>query len=317
MVTKSVIDIGSNTVKLFIAELEEGTNTLSELACKRRMALLAKKLHKTGMLSEKSMEKALEHIEDYIKMSEVLGVERNNIFVTATAACRNASNGKEFIQDIKEKYHLENIKILSGEEEARFTYLGVMESVEAAEDEPLCVIDIGGGSFQLSTGTKNNFDKGVSVPKGGNIITEMFGLKEPSSKEVIEEAITYIRMTELKGLELPTVNAKLIGAGGTIKIMQLMLRESNDYSDLTVEELRNTAYKLRDMSIEERNSWFIEKYPNKKFRHNAGLTLERAEVIVAGLCIIIGLAEKLQAEKIAISTTDAKNYIIKLDTLGD
>lgn len=314
MVRKGVIDIGSNTIKLYIADIFE-PSIIKPLIIKRRMARLGSNIDKTKILSEESKEIAIKHIKNFINICREYEIKNENILTTATAACRNAKNGNEFIDRIKNDFNLTNIKILTGEEEAKYTFLGVIDNIKEISNDLFCVIDIGGGSFQVSIGTKTNYIGGTSIQKGGNNVTEEFTLNKPASVDRINSVIDYIKNYSIKNITFPKKELKLVGAGGTIKIMQLMLRDNNDLTPLTLEEIKNTAYMLAPLGKKERFEWFKNKYPNKNFRIDCGLTKNRSEVFLAGLCITAGLMLKLSVDNINFSITDAKDYIIKLDKL--
>lgn len=312
MPNKCVIDIGSNTIKLFIAEVSED-RSIKPILIKRRMASLGKDVNKTGRLSEEGKLIALEYIEEYLKICKDNNVNINNIFVTGTAACRNAFDGREFFNEIETRFQLKNNKILSGIEEANFTFLGVLESINTINDNKYSVIDVGGGSFQISIGSSNKFLSGTSIQKGGNSVTEEFELDKIVDENYIKKVINYFNKLNIYGIEIPQEPIKVIGVGGTIKIMQLMISDEEEKSLITIEELYDTAVKLASVDVEKRYEWFKAKFPDETIRIDKGLTINRASVFVAGLCITIGLLEKLSAKEVSISKTDAKDYIIKLD----
>lgn len=310
MTTKCIIDIGSNTIKLFIAELKSNGEIIP-LETKRRMALLGKGIHKTKKLPTDSKQLAIKYIEEYLDICTKYNVEPSNILITATAACRNASDGTEFIKYLKDKFNLLNIKILTEEEEIKYTFLGVLESIQTNCNALYYILDVGGGSFQLSLGTETDFINGISIQIGCNNATEEFALNQIVSNDQLYKAINYFKNIEIKDFEIPDKPTKLIGTGGTIKIVQLMTRNVDNFNPIKLDELFSIANFLASKNIEERLNWFKTKYPDETFRIDSGLTEDRAKVLLAGVCIIIGIAEKLQATEVILSKTDAKNYVIK------
>jgi exopolyphosphatase/guanosine-5'-triphosphate,3'-diphosphate pyrophosphatase len=316
MVNKCVIDVGSNTIKLFIADTSDPDN-IQPIDTKRRMTRLGKDVHKTDLLPEEGKSLVLKHIQEYLEICKQHNVDKRNILVTATAACRNASDGKEFINKIKAMYELPNTKVLSGEEEAEFTFLGVLESIKHNNSHGIFyVIDVGGGSFQISKGTKERFLSGTSIQKGCNVITEKFNLSQKVTKDDILATIKFIKELDIKNFSPDNDIKTIVGVGGTLKIMQLMLKNKEDTSPLQLEELYQAAYSLAPKTSQEIFEWFKEKYTNETFRIDAGLTINRAEVILSGICIVIGLLEKFSAKEVFFSKTDAKNYVIKLPALN-
>jgi exopolyphosphatase/guanosine-5'-triphosphate,3'-diphosphate pyrophosphatase len=311
MVNRCVIDIGSNTIKIFIAEIQ--ANQIKRiLEMKRRMSRLGQGLKEGGYLSSESKQVTLKHLKDYINLCNKHHVDRTDIMVTATAACRNAADGQAFIKKIKNKFNLQHVKILSGTEEAQYTFSGVLESIPDNNKEYYYVIDIGGGSFQIAAGQKENFLEGKSFQMGGNSATEKFKLDQPISIEQLQIAINYFKNYDTGTFNIPQKPVAAVGAGGTIKIMQLMIRNPDDQSPLMLTELRETAHFLSPLTTEERFHWFKNKYPDEEFREDAGLTLNRAEVFLAGVIIVLGILENLKMKSIIFSNTDAKDYVIKL-----
>ena len=314
---KCVIDIGSNTIKLFIAKITDDNNIIIPIETKRRMARLGKNISKTNKLAEDSKELAITFIEEYLNISNSYNISPENILITATAACRNASDGQKFINHIKNKFKLINIKILSGHEEAKYNFFGVLEDIIIEKDLLYCVLDVGGGSFQLSIGNRDKFITGISIQNGCNSATEQFGLNQKVSLYRLKEAIEFFKNIEIKGLTTNINSAKLVGIGGTLKIMQLMLNNEYDYTPLTINDLIVTAEHLASKTVKERYEWFQSKYNDENFRIDAGLTINRAEVFLAGLCILIGILEKLSTKEVLLSKTDAKDYIIKLNSFEE
>ncbi|MGD9579790.1 MAG: hypothetical protein AB7V50_00315 [Vampirovibrionia bacterium] len=311
---KCVIDIGSNTIKLFIAELDDN-DRINPVIVKRRMTGLGKYKNNSSELDEKAKETVIKNLVKYLKLSEKYKISPDNILITATAACRNASDGYDFIQNIQHNYNLKHIKVLTGQEEAKYTYLGVIESIKCNKSYNYSVLDIGGGSFQVSGGTETDYKFGISIQKGCNPTTELFKLNKRVDLKTIKETINYFKELSLDSIPSNYQPQKIIGVGGTLKIMQIMLDDINSSKTLNIEEINNLTEWLASRTIKQRYNWFKEKYEDKKFRKNAGLTIKRAEVILAGCCITIGLLNKLNAKEIIISNTDAKDYIIKLSNL--
>ena len=312
---KSVIDIGSNTIKLFIGEIDNN-NKVKPLVIKRRMTRLGKNISKNGTLSKEAKELVLKHLEEYLKIIKIYDISKNNILVTATAACRNSSDGKEFIAYIKEQFKLPNIKILSGKEEAQYTFLGVLESIPSSNyNDIYIVLDVGGGSFQLSYGNKTKYLGGISIQKGCNSVTEEFKLNQKVSGEELNKAISFFKQLNLEGIPRNSSGLKLIGTGGTVKIIQLMIREQDDFTPIKLKELYNIAEFLANKNTNGRFNWFKNKYQDETFRIDTGLTINRAEVLLAGICILIGIMENLLADRIFLSSTDAKDYIIRLSKI--
>src|SRR4051794_943549 len=142
----AVVDIGSNSTRLLIADVVEGRVT--EVERQSRVTRLGRGVDLSGQLSAEAIEAACKAIADYVAICRENGVEV--IDAIATSAVRDASNGSAFAAELRERFAL-SARVLDGEEEARLTYLGA--TCENSPSVPTLVVDIGGGSTELIVGT--------------------------------------------------------------------------------------------------------------------------------------------------------------------
>src|SRR3954449_1436161 len=155
----AVIDIGSNSTRLLIADVAEGRVT--EVERQSRVTRLGRGVDLSGQLSAEAIEAACAAIADYIAICREERVE--NIEAIATSAVRDADNGSAFIAELRERFAL-SARVLDGEEEARLTYLGATSEQRPAE--PTLVVDIGGGSTELIVGTGEEISFHTSLQAG-------------------------------------------------------------------------------------------------------------------------------------------------------
>src|SRR4051794_33597020 len=156
----AVIDIGSNSTRLLIADVAEGRVT--EVERQSRVTRLGRGVDLSGQLSAEAIEAACAAIADYIAICREERVE--NIEAIATSAVRDASNGSAFVAELRERFAL-SARVLDGEEEARLTYLGATS--ESVPSEPTLVVDIGGGSTELVVGSGTDIAFLDSLQAGG------------------------------------------------------------------------------------------------------------------------------------------------------
>jgi exopolyphosphatase/guanosine-5'-triphosphate,3'-diphosphate pyrophosphatase len=142
----AVIDIGSNSTRLLIADVAGGRVT--EVERQSRVTRLGRGVDLSGQLSAEAIEAACAAIADYVAICREDEVE--SIDAIATSAVRDASNGSAFAAELRERFAL-SARVLDGEEEARLTYLGA--TCENSPSVPTLVVDIGGGSTELIVGT--------------------------------------------------------------------------------------------------------------------------------------------------------------------
>ncbi|MDA0782065.1 MAG: Ppx/GppA family phosphatase [Rickettsiales bacterium] len=154
----ALIDIGSNSVRLVIYDgLKRAPMPLFN---EKVLCGLAKNIDSTGKLHKKGVEKALRSIKRFVSLAKIMDV--NNLKLFATAAVRDAKDGKDFVQRINDELGVQ-IEIFSEEDEAKYAGMGIMSSITRPKG---VVGDLGGGSLELVSVKNNNLEKGVSYPIG-------------------------------------------------------------------------------------------------------------------------------------------------------
>jgi exopolyphosphatase / guanosine-5'-triphosphate,3'-diphosphate pyrophosphatase len=158
----AVVDIGTNSTRLLVAELADGRVT-AELERRTEVTRLGAGVDAGGALSPEAMERVFATLEQYRSAIESHRVDR--AIAVLTSAVRDAANGEEFRQVVHDRFGLE-AHILSGEEEAGLTFLGATSDRDPADARPTLVIDIGGGSTELVIGSGRQVDFHVSTQAG-------------------------------------------------------------------------------------------------------------------------------------------------------
>ncbi len=183
------IDIGTNTLLLLIVDVKDGK--IIPLHNSQFIARLGKNVDSSGLIQKEAFDRVLNALIEFKKISEKFGVER--IFAIGTSALRDAKNRDEFLNFIKEKTGIE-IKVISGEEEAKLTYLGAVSGLDKKFlKTKITVIDIGGGSTEVILGSGFEIEKFVSLNIGTVRITEKFLKHSPPLDEEINDAKFYIQ----------------------------------------------------------------------------------------------------------------------------
>ena len=290
---KGVIDIGTNSCRLFIAELEntsEGKKIKRELVKDVEIVKLGEGVNKTHNLNPNAIKRTLDCLKKYKEKASSYGVE--NIRAFATSAVRDAENREVFLQEVS-KLGIK-IECISGKTEATLNFLG---NSLVFKDEIL-VVDIGGGSTEFTLGKDKTIDFIQSINIGAVRATEKFFSDNDYSEEKIEKCKAWIR----KNLEiLKTIkdrDFKLTGVAGTATT-QISVRDKMEIYDsskvhmatLTLDELKENLSLFLSKNFEER----------KKI---VGLEEKRADVIIAGTLILLTILEELNQDKIIISESD-------------
>jgi len=290
---KGVIDIGTNSCRLFIAELEntsEGKKIKRELVKDVEIVKLGEGVNKTHNLNPNAIKRTLDCLKKYKEKASSYGVE--NIRAFATSAVRDAENREVFLQEVS-KLGIK-IECISGKTEATLNFLGN----SLVFKDKILVVDIGGGSTEFTLGKGKTIDFIQSINIGAVRATEKFFSDNDYSEEKIEKCRSWIR----KNLEiLKTIkdrDFKLIGVAGTATT-QISVRDKMEIYDsskvhmatLTLDELKENLSLFLSKNFEER----------KKI---VGLEEKRADVIIAGTLILLTILEELNQDKIIISESD-------------
>ncbi len=282
------IDIGTNTVLLFIAEVEGGE--LKPLFEIETIVGLGKGLHRSGVLSPESMNRGYETLNQYSERCQRMGVQQ--IFAVGTSALREANNAGEFLGRVKERLGL-SIEVISGEEEAQLSYLAVARDFHESE-RSILVVDVGGGSTEFILGKGDQTTQWVSLPLGSVRFTEQFLVSDPVQEEEWNRMEKEIHRLFV---DLPQsgVSPSMVAVGGTattLASVELGLKEFNadkiHHFVLTKEALSNQLSFYRSRTIDERR-----KIP--------GLFHNRADVILAGGAILYFAMEESKCPSVLIS----------------
>lgn len=316
----TAIDIGTNTVLLLIAEItaESGGHKLSVIHEEQRLPRLGKDVDAHKQLHPDSMQRVLAALREYQKTIESYRKQGKPVaeaVVTATSAVRDAANREEFLQLVKSHTGWD-IKLLSGHDEARFTYSGAlaMTSGDMPEDaDHAMVIDIGGGSTEVAHGRKNTGipDLFESVNAGCVRFTERFQLNRGSSS-VSDGQIQacYTAASEcFEGLDeigKAVENAKgklaLLGVAGTLTSLAWMQHHERLKTQQSYDvNLLNGIV----LTLEELRYW--RKYvaaagPEKLIAEFPLVMKGRADVFLAGLIILEAFMDFFQQSELLVST---------------
>ncbi len=283
----AVIGIGSNSVRCLVAEVGDGNFTC--LWRDREGTRLFAGLDDSGKLSRESMDKTVAAVARMASEIRYQGVEELDIF--ATSAARDAENGEEFIQAVTQAAGRE-LQILSGREEAELSFLGASA---AAKAERCGVIDIGGGSTEIAIGTPKGIEVSFSCQMGAVRLYQKLRLNRKEDMIPVERAAAEIlgeHIDECAGIEIPRV---WVGTGGTFTTLAAMARQvpwtdrTNMHgTEIARWEIQEIGEQLADMSVEKR-------------RTLPGLQPGRADIVVHGICILLGVMDELKIPKIMVS----------------
>ncbi len=177
----AVIDIGSNSVRLVVYEAL--TRSPTPIFNEKVLAGLGREVQSTGLLAADAVEKALSTLTRFRALCDTLQVDR--VLGIATAACRDAKNGREFIAQA-ERICRTAIEVLSGKREAQLSALGVVSGIHRPDG---LVGDLGGGSLELTDVSGHRIKSGVTVPLGGLALQDASGKSIKKAEKIVEDAL--------------------------------------------------------------------------------------------------------------------------------
>ena len=285
----AVIGIGSNSVRMLVALMEE--DGFTRLTRDREGTRLFAGLDEAGNLSPESMVKTVAAVGRMAESARKIGCAELHIF--ATSASRDARNGEDFLTMLRERTGVEP-EIISGEEEAVLSFLGATEAAPAGT-KACGVIDIGGGSTELVIGEGARIDLAVSCQMGAVRLFRELRIDGPEDMPVVEKAAAAVLEEKWNACPRTSVPGVWIGTGGTFTALAALIRGIR-WTDrafmhgtlITRNRIRKTGEKLAGMPVADRLK--LE-----------GLQPSRADIVVHGICILLGVMDFLNIDGILVS----------------
>ncbi|HEV7846984.1 MAG TPA: Ppx/GppA phosphatase family protein [Thermoleophilaceae bacterium] len=277
----AVIDIGTNTTRLLVAEVEDGE--VVELERRTTITALGQGVDQSGRLADEAMDRVAEAIAAYREVIDRLAVER--VVAVATSAMRDSANGPAFRDHLRERFGID-ARTISGDEEARLTFLGA--TAGRHDERQTVVIDIGGGSTEYvvgRAGEKPSFH--LSTQMGSVRHTERFLHSDPPTRAKLQALADDVRAT------VPDARAEhaIAVAGTPISLAAIDGAEEPHGYRLTLGACERITAMLAALPLEER-------------RHVKGLHPDRAPTIVAGALILTESVRRLGLEEVEVSDRD-------------
>ena len=273
----AVVDIGTNSTRLLIADVADGA--VSELDKRSTVTRLGEGVEATGRLGDAPRRRVTDTLETYAEAIEANGCERR--FAVMTSAVRDAENGAEFAALVRERFGLDG-RTLSGDEEARLTFLGATALREREGAAPLVVVDIGGGSTELVFGTAGEIDFHVSTQVGVVRHTERHLHGDPPAPEEMDALAADVR-TVFEGAVPEEIRERVQGAvavAGTATSCAAIDLGLEPYDPSRTEGHAMTAGRLGEIRAR------LAALPLDERREVPGLHPDRAPTIVAGTILL-------------------------------
>lgn len=301
------VDIGTNSVRLLVADVEGAGPDARVTTLDRRMTItrLGQGVDGDRRLHPDAIARTLAVLDQYGAAARALGVEA--IRATATSAARDATNRDDLFDPARSALGVRP-ELLSGEEEARLSFLGATASLaEVGAVAPYLVVDIGGGSTEFVLGTDAPVGL-ISIDVGCVRVTEQFLHSDPPAPEELSAAVSVVR-DHLKDVEREIgdlrVAKTLVGLAGTVSTVAAVEQGLAAYDRDRIHHFRLTRAAVEDVfrtlateSAEER-------------RQNPGLEPERADVIVGGVIVLASVFRAFGFDEMLVSEEDILDGLVR------
>src|SRR6267154_861257 len=281
MPTLAAVDIGSNSVRLKIARLQGGR--LKEVHEDREVTRLGEDVFSGGLLSPESMSKTVRVLRRFHRPTQECGTD--TVRVVATAALRDARNSRAFLEWVRSTTGW-NVEIISGLEEARLIHLGIISNGRVDAD-PVLLVDLGGGSCELTLSRRGQIRETVSLPLGAVRLTTEFLTHDPPRKGELERLRGFVAR-EMGRIQDRIRSARVRGVIATSGTAAALAGASAHLARM--EKQKPGTKVTRDMM--RRIVKLITKLPLEQRVKIPGIGPRRAEIICAGAIVYSEMLER-------------------------
>jgi len=292
-----IIDIGSNSVRLIIIEIQQSTNFKLIYELKEAIRL-GKDMGKDNSLNPIRMDRAIEAISSFKTICNSMNV--NKTIAVATEAVRKATNRKDFLNSVMTRTGI-NIRVLSGDEEAHYDYMGVINTMNIAN---CLMMDIGGSSTEFILVKDFEAINSISIPYGSLSLTDEYNANPSQFKNFVISILAGIPWIK------PTNELPIIGIGGTFRNIGKVDRKRKEYS------IDNTYnYQLLNTDFESILNTTFDKSMGK-IKKIKGLSNDRSDIFIGPVFAISSIIKYCNTKDVYISGSGVREGLIFEHILG-
>jgi exopolyphosphatase/guanosine-5'-triphosphate,3'-diphosphate pyrophosphatase len=295
MVKLASIDLGSNSTRLLIAEVDD--QEFNALIRKHVVTKMSENIEQTGVISTEAFKRVNSTLRDFKKL--LIANDVDDVFVVGTAALRDAKNSDEIIENIRNKYDFE-VEVLSGHEEGITTSVGVLHFMQNTEN--FLIIDIGGRSTEFIYEYENKIVS-KSLNLGVVTLSEKYFSNLPIGQELIDKAKLKIE-TELSQLDIND-KKNVIGVSGTALSLASIFLDQENFNEEELHEIKIDIDNVQE--INKRILKMTEAEIITKFR---GIDPKRASTITSGIFLLEIILSYYSNTPIIISKNDILEGLI-------
>ena len=286
-----IVDVGSNTARMVVMQYvpHHSFKLIDEV---KETVRLAQDMGQTNMLQPEPIERAIETLKMFSELGRALSLDK--LLVVTTSAVRDAANQMAFLAQVKDQTGLD-VRVLSGEEEAYYGYLGAINSVAFQNG---FVFDIGGGSIEVALIRGRGLVQQVSLPLGTIRMAERFLVSDPPTKQEIKQFEQFLdaelnRIPWLSSAQSLKLN--LVGIGGIVRTLAKIDQAELKYPIDRLHHYAIPAERIAALSVR------LSKLTRKERENIRGLSSDRADLIVAGVIMVCKLLQYTRAEALVVS----------------
>lgn len=296
MTRVAAIDCGTNSIRLLIAE-PDGAGGLKDLDRRLEVVRLGQGVDATGEFRPEALQRTFAAVDQYAELIKEAGVPVENVHFVATSATRDVKNREALFAGIEERLGVLP-DVISGETEARLSFTGALSRVTPA-GEPVLVMDIGGGSTELITGSSaGDLQSAISLNVGSVRVTERFLKQNPVADVDLVRATAYVdELLAGSGVDFGSIGT-WIGVAGTVTTLAGVYlgleqydRERVHGAVIPLPAVDELLHQLAEMTVDE-----IRALPS--------MHPGRADVITGGALVEARIAARLNVEDLIVSESD-------------
>ncbi|MEH2023759.1 Ppx/GppA phosphatase family protein [Nostoc sp.] len=303
----AAIDLGTNSLHMVVVKIDPTLPAFSIIAREKETVRLGDRNLTTGELKPEIIQKAIAACGRFQEVAKTINAE--TIIAVATSAVREAPNGKDFLHKIETELGL-SVNLISGQEEARRIYLGVLSGMEF-NNQPHIIVDIGGGSTEIILGDSQQARTLTSTKVGAVRLTSELITTDPISNTEFQYLQAYAHGMLERSVEEVLANLefgespRLVGTAGTIETLAMI--HAREKSGVIPSTLNGYQFSLKDLQ-ELVNR--LRKLSNSERAEIPGMPEKRPEVILAGAVILQEAMTLLGSESVTVCERSLREGVI-------
>jgi exopolyphosphatase / guanosine-5'-triphosphate,3'-diphosphate pyrophosphatase len=307
MPTFAAVDIGSNSCRLKIAEVRQ--HKLHTLYEDREVTRLGASVFETGVISPESMASTIRALKRFHKATQTYVVD--TVRVVATSAMRDARNAPAFVEWVKSETGW-NVEVISGLEEGRLIHLGVVTNERGARGRCL-MIDLGGGSCEITLSDQGRIREMVSLPLGAVRLQQEFLQADPPAKDDIARLKKFIRRELLKAertMGIPRVSLVIATSGTAAALAEASAAVIKNTAAAKRKKIQPPVKGFASTELVRAIADRLAKMNNAQRAAFPGINARRSEIIIGGALVYADLLERLGLKGFRYSTMGLRDGML-------